>query len=341
MSVTETSFFIPLRLSDEAHSYAKKFAAEQATPEKAKRVYLNTLAVCAVSSYLQWMEFETDISQGDCWNPVVRRFHDVADLVLPNLGKLECRPVLPGETVISLPVEVREDRLGYVAVGFEEQLDRVKLLGFAPVAGADNPPETIPLARLESFDSLIECLEELAANPAVALQEEVEVGSEPAPVPAPVPVDLSRWLQGVFQAGWQSVEALLGGTEPEPALAFRSEGEEDFTGAVKRGRLIDLGIRLAEHSIALVVALLPESSEKINIRLRVYPVGNQYLPQGLTLTVLDESGEPVVDESGTPWEVGARDADNWIQWPLYGEPGDRFRVKISWVDACVTEEFVI
>lgn len=332
MTVAETPFFIPLRLSDEAHYYAKKFAAEQDTPEKAKRVYLNTLAVCAVHSYLQWMEFETDITQGDCWNPVVRRFHDVADLVLPNLGKLECRPVLPGATVISLPVEVREDRLGYVAVGFEEQLDRVKLLGFVPLVGADNPSGTIPIARLESFDSLIECLEELEANPAVA-------------PPDRVLVDLSQWLQGVFQAGWQSVEALLGGPEPEPALAFRSrsEGEEDFTDAVKRGRLIDLGMDLAGHSIALVAALLPESSEKINIRLRVYPMdGETYLPEGLTLTLLDESGEPISDEeTGTPWQVRAREVDNWIQWPLYGEPGDRFWVKISLGDASVTEEFVI
>ncbi|WP_017715141.1 DUF1822 family protein [Kamptonema formosum] len=338
MSVTETSFFIPLRLSDEAHSYAKKFAAEQATPEKAKLVYLNTLAVCAVSSYLQWMEFETDISQGDCWNPVVRRFHDVADLVLPNLGKLECRPVLPGETVISLPVEVREDRLGYVAVGFEEQLDRVKLLGFAPLAGADNPPETIPLARLESFDSLIECLEQLAANPAVALQEEVEVGSEPAPVPAPVPVDLSRWLQNVIDETWQTVQEVLGAERAELVLAARSAPDPDTIpdpDPIIRAERLTLGIPPTGAHLALVVAVRPKAGAERDIRLQVHPTTSDTLPAGLKIAIFDTI-------SGTIFrETQAGKASNWILFPIYGKPGEQFSVRIEQGGASATRNFVI
>jgi hypothetical protein len=161
MNSIETAFFIPLELTNEAHAYAKKFAEEQATNWKAKQVYLNTLAVCTVHNYLQWMEFETDPSQGDSWNPGIRALFNVADLVLPGIGKLECRPVLPGETVISLPLEMTEDRIGYVAVQFEEQLDKVKLLGFYPLVDRENPPEVIQLTELKSFESLIERLEEL------------------------------------------------------------------------------------------------------------------------------------------------------------------------------------
>jgi hypothetical protein len=161
MNCIETPFIIPLQLSSEAYACAKKFAGEQATTWKAKQVYLNTLAIYAVQSYLQWMEFETDPSQGDSWNPGIRALFDVADLVLPGIGKLECRPILPGETVISLPQEVTEERIGYVAVQFEEKLDQVKLLGFYPLVDRENPPEVIQLTELKSFESLIERLEEL------------------------------------------------------------------------------------------------------------------------------------------------------------------------------------
>lgn len=154
---------VPLKLSQEAHYYANKFAAEQATAQKAKGVYLNTLAVCAVYSWVQWMEFTTAIDQGESWDPVIRRFNDVADLVLTDIGRLECRPLLPGERSILVPLEVREDRIGCVLVQFEQQLDKVKLLGFVPADASGNLPEKIAIDDLQSVEELTEYLEELDA----------------------------------------------------------------------------------------------------------------------------------------------------------------------------------
>jgi hypothetical protein len=156
---------ITVPLGGEAHRLARQFAAEAmqlaAEPvrhEVGKRVYLNTLAVYAVHSYLTWQTYETDIHQGDSAHPVLRTRIDVADLVIPGLGKLECRPVWEGEMALALPTEATEDRIGYVAVRFGERLDQGKLLGFAPAVDTSNPPNQLALADLQSLDDLIDYL---------------------------------------------------------------------------------------------------------------------------------------------------------------------------------------
>ncbi|NEQ85170.1 MAG: DUF1822 family protein, partial [Moorea sp. SIO2I5] len=96
---------LEITLGIKAHRFASKFAAEQATTTKSKQVYLNTLAVYAVHRYLKYLGIDTDLNESDCWNPILRHQWNVADLVVPGIGTLECRPVLPGETTVSLPPE--------------------------------------------------------------------------------------------------------------------------------------------------------------------------------------------------------------------------------------------
>ena len=163
MNSTDTPL-LTVPLGTEAHRIARRLAGEAmqlAAPAKrevGERVYLNALAVYAVHSYLKWLAYETDISQGDCWHPVVRSRWDVADLVIPGVGRLECRPVWEGEMALALPAEVTEDRIGYVAVRFGERLDQGKLLGFAPAVDTFNPPNQLALADLQSLDDLINYL---------------------------------------------------------------------------------------------------------------------------------------------------------------------------------------
>lgn len=171
-------------LGTEAHHLAGQFAAEtlqlaEATTrhQAAKRVYMNTLAVYAVDSYLKWLSYATELNRGDSWNAVLRSRWDVADLVIPGIGKLECRPVWEEETEFALPVETMEERIGYVAVQFGEQLDEAKLLGFAPAIDAAKPIDRLKVADLLSLDELIDYLyrlevgnEFLQSNDAIALQ---------------------------------------------------------------------------------------------------------------------------------------------------------------------------
>ncbi len=152
---------LTITLSRDNHQLARQFSLQQDSVEKGKQVYLNTLAVCAVQSFLDWMGIETELNQGDSWNSVVRCFHNVADLVIPSVGKLECRPVLPGETVITLPPEVTEDRIAYIAVQFQEQLNEVQLLGFYPAIDPQSPTEELKITNLQPIEALIDYLNRL------------------------------------------------------------------------------------------------------------------------------------------------------------------------------------
>ncbi len=152
-STTFPLLMVPLDLS--IHSKAKDLAAGQSTVEKGKRVYLNALAVYAVHSYLKWLQIPTDLNESNCLNPVKAALSNVADLVIPHVGILECCPVLPQQTVILLPSDI-ENRIGYVAIQFQESLDSVQILGFAPAFDEVNPPAQLAVSELQSIEDLIE-----------------------------------------------------------------------------------------------------------------------------------------------------------------------------------------
>lgn len=145
---------VPIELK--AHEMARQLAAVQSTVQKGKRVYLNALAVYAVHSYLKWLQIETDFNSSDSFNPAKTALANIADLLIPGIGSLECRPVLPGETAIFLPDEVIENRIGYVGVQFSDRLDSVQLLGFVPSLDSSNPLQQLAVAELMPIDALIE-----------------------------------------------------------------------------------------------------------------------------------------------------------------------------------------
>ncbi|MEZ2228095.1 MAG: DUF1822 family protein [Microcoleus sp.] len=154
------TYLLEIPLEQTARNLALQFASEQANPQKGKRVYFNTLAVWAVNYFLEWMELETDIDGGDSWNPGMRAVLDVADLVLPGIGKIECCPVMLGETAISLP-QVRENRIAYIAVQFAEPFDKVKLLGFIPAVEIQDETEEIFLTNLKPVEELLDYLDRI------------------------------------------------------------------------------------------------------------------------------------------------------------------------------------
>jgi Protein of unknown function (DUF1822) len=246
-------------ISKNAHRWAEEFAGEQDTPSKGKQVYLNTLAVYAVHSYLKWLNIETALNQGDSWHRCLRAIFDVADLVLPGVGKLECRPVLPQEIAIILPTEVMQDRIGYMAVQFNQQLDSVELLGFATEAS-----ETLQIANLQSLDTLIETIHQ---------QKQL--------------VNLRQWLAGIFNPDWQPVELLLAGNFRSSNTATRTS----MPNSMSRAKVIDL-----VPQIVVLLQLTPTNSEVFNIRLRIYPGDNSiHLPPDLRLIILDEAGNACME----------------------------------------------
>ena len=99
--LSDLTFNVPL--GAEAHRLAQQFCRKQSDRTKAKQVYLNTLAVSAVNFYLQCIGIETNWKGSLSYSSVFQSLMDVADLEIPKLGKLECRPVLAETNILYLP----------------------------------------------------------------------------------------------------------------------------------------------------------------------------------------------------------------------------------------------
>lgn len=174
------NYYFTIYLPSSAYESGQKFASQQADVKKARQVYFNTLAVLAVNQFVQeQLGFTTDVKAGDCWNPVARMVHDVADLVIPDLGIIECRTMQDNDKLISLPTEVQENRIAYVVVQFAEQ-NKVKLIGFISAVELGKPKE-IPVVKLQPIEDLIDLLSKLEiARDSIQsiVEEELETAEE-------------------------------------------------------------------------------------------------------------------------------------------------------------------
>lgn len=149
---------------------------------------------------------------------------------------------------------------------------------------------------------------------------------------APNCINLSQWFQNVIQPGWQTLEEFLKTQQLGLDFCFRPA---DVVESTRVAKLIDFGVQLAKHRVALVISLTPESNETVGIRLQIHPVDRQtYLPENIQLIVLDEFQE-------TFMTVQSRKADNWIQLEFSGEAGERFSIKVALHNTSFTENFVI
>ena len=308
------TFTVPI--TSKLHSLAEQFRSQHKNPKKAKQIYLNTLAVSAVDFYLRCMGVETSFSASFSSNPVIQTMMDVADLEVIGLGKLECRPVLSDKKVVHIPPEVWSDRIGYVAVQFDESLRVATVLGFSKTAQSGE----IPINQLRSLEEFILQLSEI-------------------PQKVKQPIHLSQWLINVVDAGWQTVESLLT-QQSELAFRFRSaeqtlaQNPENITTNVQKGTLLDFGGQSSTKPIALIVGLIPTFEQEINIYVKVCPTDSQkYLPEELELMVLDEKGTSVM-------QAIARSTKS-IQLNFSSQFGENFIIKVSLGDISFTEVFVV
>lgn len=183
-------------------------------------------------------------------------------------------------------------------------------------------------ALLESGESrqrLLQCV-----------QPESTVNTRPDPVePAPPPVNLSQWLQNVFEETWQTLEALLG-TQPDLAFNFRRvQSQAETETLTRRARRVRLQTADASHVVLLVLTLGHEPDGRVLARIQLYPLERtEFLPPGLTLTMLSGAGDIVQS-------VQARDQDDCIQLKRFRcLPRKSFRLQVSLDDASFTETFI-
>jgi len=317
---------ISVPLNPEAHRFALEFAKEQCDSQKGKKVYLNTLAVYAVHSYLKWLRINSDLTQGDSWNPGLRALFDVADLVLPGIGKLECRRILPDETECVLPIDVTDERIGYVGVKFEEDLKKVYLVGFIPEINSLEPPEQLRIEDFQSIKTLAEKIWYLEEGDLLIQTSQLS--------PKEALVNLQQWLENIFEPGWQSIESLLSRGSDNLASGVRNAPPKALPFNLSRAKLIE--IEGSAQSLVLVVMLLsPQTGSEIDIRVEVHNKNRQAdLSPNLLINILNQNGQV---------EMTAPSKSNVSSIKLeFGvAPGERFSVQLLLGDVEVIENFVM
>ena len=368
MTYSTECLTIAIPITQAARRTAHAFARDQPTLEKSKRVYLNTLAVLVVQNYMQMLDISTNLDSSYSWNPVGRMFADVADLNT-SFGRLECRPTIANEQTCFIPPEVWQDRIGYIVVQVDETCREGTLLGFVPTVSQQQLPinqlrsldelldhlhqPTSKLVRLSQwFDDIIEpgwqTMEELlgtrSRNPLLAFRlgevgsitnsknfrrliKQLYASQTKMSASTSIPPDPSAALTQLLQTT-QDEETLWTAAE----ILWTTDPDNSASGV---RRVIDLGMQLAGHAVALMVAILPKADQKIAVLLRVSPMGNQsHLPPGLQLVGLDKAGSPFLT-------VQSREKDDYNQLKFSADPGERFSVRVVLDNASITENFVV
>ena len=307
---------VPLLYS--AHQIADEFCQAQANLSKAEQVYLNTLAVYAVHDYLEQLGFSTSLETSRSWNSVTQSMMDVADLEVKDYGRLECRPVLPTVTDIHIPMEVWDDRIGFVAVQINESLDEATLLGFVEKVEA----ETFSLDQLQPIEELPACFERINWEAASAKQKSM--------VPSQS-VQLSHWLKGQFEAVWQAIEEVL--SPPQAELAWSTRGTRRAEG-VSRVKVLEVGQDLGQEQIALWLGVTPVTKTESDITVQIRPTGDRiYLPNEVQVRLLTETGAELGQARAAITET--------IQLQFKAEQGESFSIEVTSGNKQITEFFVL
>lgn len=310
---TEQDLTLVVPLTLKAHHTALMFYQQHSDLQKAKQVYFNTLAIDAVRSYLSWLGIATDLEASNSWNPLCQSLANVADLEIPGQGKLECCPVLPGSSVCYVSPEAWSNRIGYIAVLLDAELQTATLLGFVPSINA----EELPLSQLQSIATLLNIL-----TPQKQPQSNKEL------------VNLSQWVQGMFTKGWHAVEELL---EPQPAISFRSlelSSKLKSSELTVRSKRLELVTRSQSHQVVLLVGLMSHDSLQFDIWVKLYPTNCiPHLPEDLEIKILDKQRVAVM-------QAQSRQTD-MLQLNFQGTVGEQFSIELGLNDINLVETFVI
>ncbi|MCC0178947.1 DUF1822 family protein [Waterburya agarophytonicola K14] len=293
---------------------AERFSRYQYQRDKAKQVYLNTLAVSAVNSYLNSLGWSTNLEDSDSWNPILQTMMNVADLQVPNYGKLECRFVLAGDDAVTIPPEVWFERIGYVIVELEESLNRSTIIGFARKVNQTS----LPLNQLES----------LTEFPGYLSQQQ--------PVAPIQPITIDRWFKGGEDKDWQEIEKFFPSTL---ALNFRSPQkaadriEDRLSSRINRVKPIPF-LGYDDLAIALVLNIQPKSEEEFDISLMVCNSElKDLLPKGLEVIILDGDSCPVM--------IAQTKETKTIEFCFSGTLGESFTVELTLDEQIIIESFII
>jgi hypothetical protein len=148
--------------------------------------------------------------------------------------------------------------------------------------------------------------------------------------------NLRQWLNNNFNEGWQSFNTFFQQTSANLAYSFRQYDVNVSSLNIIGVKLIDLGIELGNQSVVLLLGLMPESENKIAIRVQLHPAkGQTYIPPNIKLSLI--SPTDVILQASQ-----ARMQDNFIQLKRFTCPlGKAFKIQVAIDNFCFNEEFII
>jgi len=137
--------------------------------------------------------------------------------------------------------------------------------------------------------------------------------------------NLDNWFQEIFEAGWQTAAELLGNQTLSPA--FRSVG-------VARAKTITIQPD-NPISIILMLKITKTSLSQRNVILEILPSDRQeYLPNKLGISILDENGNQVIEET-------TDENSKNIKFQFSGLSRDSFSLKFVLANDFVLEDFLL
>lgn len=314
MIINSQSKVFPTIIPLETHVKANRFCRYQCRAERAKQVYLNTLAVSAANLYLNSLGWSTNLEDSDSCNPIAQTMMDVADLLIPGYGKLECRYILEGENMVTIPPEVWSERIGYIIVELDRSLRYATILGFA---------KTVAQVRLP-----IEKLESLIDFPAYLSQQKRAGVIQPP--------RLNKWLTNEQSSNWHHLEELF---DSNLALNFRSpldvanKIEDNLSSGVQRVKLIHFA-KSDNTAIALILNIRSQTKQEFDISLTVCNSQISYfLPKGLEIIIIDKDNCPVMIAQANETET--------IEFCFSGKLGENFSIELAFDEEIIVEKFII
>lgn len=123
------------------------------------------------------------------------------------------------------------------------------------------------------------------------------------------------------------------------ALALGKLDPDEYPRAVARYKTIDLG----GQNLKLLIAIKESEDDFVDILLEISPEWEDYLPSGLEIIVLDESGEKIAEErfEGTVTKIKVTDNIPYSNLNFWAVMGERFIVRITLTDSSIEEKLNI
>lgn len=314
-------FEIPL--GSKARSFANKFAV-QYTDKKREQVYHSALAIYVVNCFLEFLDIQIDTNQGDVWNYFTQAVEGVAEVILPDIGRLRCCPILSNENIVKLnPGLELDDLLGCIVVKFDKDLKQAEISGFIPCKGI--LPKSIAIEKLKPIDEFIDFITRKEAELINKNRSAVQKSNSEEKL---FSVNLSQWFKGILENNWQDDVDIFSN-----AILCRLNCRKETE--IHKGKRIYLGEEEGQCSLIVLLEKIDENEEYIEITVIVQALSEEeFLPKELKLDFVYTNGETTSNQLRKP-------VTSFIFDSVTGEVGDSFSVILSLGEKKVIENFIV